>query len=106
MGIRMGGTSMQKFMTGVAAVLVCSAFAYSVDSASAGWGGARGGHFHGFRGFYRGLYPYSLFGYPNYSYGGYYPYSLYNDAEPDCDFVWVNRTVKHKIVRRGIWTCR
>ena len=98
---------MHKFLNGVAAVLVCSAFgmAYPADSASAGGGGARGGHFHGFHGFYRGLYPYSLFGYPNYSYGGYYPYSLYNDAEPDCDFVWVKRTVKHKTIQRGVWKC-
>src|ERR1700730_16571802 len=102
MGIGAGGAAMHKFLNGVAAVLVCSAFgmAYPADSASAGGGGARGGHFHGFHGFYRGLYPYSLFGYPNYSYGGYYPYSLYNDAEPDCDFVWVNWTVKPKIISR------
>jgi hypothetical protein len=93
---------MHKFMRGVAAVLVGAAFgvAYPADRALAG------GHFHGFHGFYRGLYPFSLFGYPRYAYGGYYPYSLYGDTEPDCDFVWVDRTLKHKIARRGIWTCR
>ena len=99
---------MHKFMSGLVAVLVCSAFCMAdlAQGAPAGWRGARGGHVYGFRGFYRGLYPYSLFGYPNYSYGGYYPYSVYENAEPDCDFVWVKRTVKHKTVRRGIWTCR
>jgi hypothetical protein len=104
---------MHKFMSGVAAVLVCATFgmANPANSAPAGWGGARGGgvfhggRFHGFRGFYGGVYPYSLFGYPRYSYGGYFPYSIYEDNEPDCDFVWVKRTVKHKTVRRGIWTC-
>ena len=71
------------------------------------------GGYHAFRGvgafhgFYRGLYPYTLFGYPNYySYGGYYPYySNYEDYGPDCHFVWVKRTVKHKTVERGIWRC-
>jgi hypothetical protein len=61
--------------------------------------------YHGYGGFYRGLYPYTLFGYPNYnSYWG-YPYSLYEDGSPDCLFEWPKRTVKHKAVQRGVWTC-
>jgi hypothetical protein len=109
----------------VAAVLICSIFgmAHSANSAMmghgigfahAGVGGFHslhgGGPFYsghrGFNGFYRGLYPYTLFGYPNYySYGGYYPYSIYEDVGPDCRFVWVKRTVKHKTIERGIWRC-
>jgi hypothetical protein len=110
---------MHKLMRGVAAALICATFGMADSSPAAaagrgvgfaGGGGAFHGagefhRFHGFRGFYRGIYPYSLFGYPNYSYGGYYPYSVYEDVEPDCDFVWVKRTAKHKVVRRGIWTC-
>ena len=61
--------------------------------------------FHGYHGFYRGLYPYTLFGYPNYnSYWG-YPYSLYEDDSPDCRFEWPKRTAKHKTVQRGVWIC-
>jgi hypothetical protein len=116
---------MHRLISGVAAALICSAFALANPSIAAaagrvGGGFARGGGafhafhggggfhafhggggFHGFHGFYGGgigLYPYSL-------YGGYYPYSLYEDDYPDCHFVWVKRTVKHKIVGRGIWTC-
>ena len=105
---------MHRFMRGVAAsVLICSAFALANPPIAAASGrgvgfarGAGGFHaFHGFRGFYGGLYPYSLFGYPHSAYGGYYPYSVYEDNEPDCDFVWGKRTAKHKIARRGIWTC-
>jgi hypothetical protein len=92
---------MQWLMRGVAVGLMCatSMLAGSPPAAAAG-------RFHGgFPGFYRGLYPYSLFGYPGYRYGGYFPYSLYEDDGPDCRFVWVKRTVKHKVVQRGIWTC-
>jgi hypothetical protein len=128
---------MHKLISGLAAVLICSACGIADVANSAPFGrgaagaglarsggvfhGAGGFHgvgqfhgvaqfhggFHGVRGFYgRGLYPYTLFGYPNYhSYGGYYPYSIYEDSSPDCDFVWIKRTVKHKIVQRGIWTC-
>jgi hypothetical protein len=112
---------MHKLMGGLTAVLLCSAFALTDSplAAARGLGGgfARGaGGFHAFhgagpfhhgsRGFYGGgIYPYSLFGYPNYLYGGYYPYSIYEDSSPDCDFVWVKRTVKHKIVQRGVWKC-
>jgi hypothetical protein len=132
-GIRAGGFSMHKFMSGVAAVLI-SAFgmAGAADSAPIGRAGAGPGAgglhafhgagqfhapgqshaarqfrpgFHGYHGFYRGLYPYTLFGYPNYnSYWG-YPYSLYDDDSPDCRFEWPKRTVKHKTVQRGVWTC-
>jgi hypothetical protein len=115
---------MHKLMSGVAAVIICAAFSMAdlANSAPAGRGAAGGGGFargggafhgggfhgfhggggfHGFRGFYGGgigIYPYSL-------YGNYYPYSVYEDDYPDCHFVWVKRTVKRKIVRRGIWTC-
>jgi hypothetical protein len=140
---------MYKFMSGVAAVLICSAFgmaevANSAPIVRAGAGPGPGvGHaagvmhsaaglhafqgtgqfhppgqsyaarqlhpgfrsFHGYHGFYRGLYPYTLFGYPNYnSYWG-YPYSLYEDDSPDCRFEWPNRTVKRKSAQRGVWTC-
>jgi hypothetical protein len=94
---------MLKLKRSTIAVLLCSAFgvATPADGAGAGWRGAHG--FHGPRGFY-GLYPYTLFGYPNYRYGGYYPYSFYyQDNEPDCDFVWTNRASKRK--GRGVWTC-
>jgi hypothetical protein len=89
---------MHKFISGVAAVLICSAFGMA--------GVAHGaGGFRGFHGFYRGFYPYTLFGYPNYySYGGYYPYSLYEDDSP-CRFEWPKRSVKHKTAQRGVWTC-
>ncbi len=91
--------SMRSLMSGVAAALVCATFA------SAGFPvAAAAGRLGGFHGFYRGLYPYSLFGYPRYSYGGYYPYSLYEDEGPNCRFVW-KRTAKRKTVQRGIWTC-
>jgi len=97
---------MRKLKRGVIAVVICSAFGVAglADGASAGWAGARGYHaFHGLRGFY-GRYPYTLFGYPNYRYGGYYPGSFYyQDNEPNCDFVWANRTTKRK--GRGVWTC-
>ena len=97
---------MLKLKRGTIAVLVCAAFGVVAlaDSAGAGWRGAHEFHaLHGLRGFY-GLYPYTLFGYPNYRYGGYYPYSFYyQDNEPNCDFVWTNRSSKHK--GRGVWTC-
>jgi hypothetical protein len=95
---------MHKFRRGAIAVVVCSAIGLGglAGSASAGW--AHEFHaYHGLRGFY-GLYPYTLFGYPNYRYGGYYPFSpYYQDNEPNCDFVWANRTTKRK--GRGVWTC-
>jgi hypothetical protein len=103
---------MHIFMSSVAAVLICAAFGMADVASGApigrggafyGPGGLRAG-LHGYRGFYGGLYPYSLFGYPHSSYGGYYPYSIYLDNEPDCDFVWAKRTAKRKSVR-GIWTC-
>jgi hypothetical protein len=103
---------MHKLISLVAAVILCSAFALAQPAAARGGfahsgGGFHGFHsgfggFHGFHGFYGGLYPYSLLrGY----YPGNYPYSVYEDDGPDCDFVWVKRTVNHKIVRRGIWKC-
>ena len=99
---------MHKFMRGAVVVLICSAVGVAglPNSASARWSGARGFHsFRGLRGFYR-LYPYTLFGYPNYRYGSYYPYyPYYEDNEPNCDFVWTKRTAKHKTTGRGIWTC-
>ena len=134
---------MHKFMSGVAAVLICSALgtAGAADSAPIGRAGAGHGPgvarapgvshpaggvhafhgvgqfhpagqlysgyrgLHGYHGFYRGLYPYTLFGYPNYnSYWG-NPYSLYEDDSSDCRFEWPKRTVNHKTVQRGIWTC-
>jgi len=95
---------MHKLRQGAIAVVVCSAIGLGglAVSASAGW--AHEFHeYHGLRGFY-GLYPYTLFGYPNYRYGGYYPFSpYYQDNEPNCDFVWANRTTKRK--GRGVWTC-
>ena len=95
---------MHKLRQGAIAVVVCSATGFGglAGSASAGW--AHEFHaYHGLRGFY-GLYPYTLFGYPNYRYGGYYPFSpYYQDNEPNCDFVWANRTTKRK--GRGVWTC-
>jgi hypothetical protein len=98
--------SMHKLKRGAIAAVICSAFGMvgMANRASAGWAGGHGFHaFHGLRGFY-GLYPYTLFGYPNYQYGGYYPSSLYyQDNEPNCDFVWANRTTKRK--GRGVWTC-
>ena len=72
-----------------------------------GGGGFRGGELHGglrgFRGFHgRGvgpdLYPYSW-------YGDYDPYPFYEEDYPDCQFVWGKRTVKHKAIQRGVWTC-
>jgi hypothetical protein len=84
------------------------------EGGGAGRGGGfafHGGGFRGFHGFYDGgIYPYSLLGgyYPRYLYGSrypYYPYSIDENDEPDCDFVWVGRTAKRKIVRRSIWTC-
>jgi hypothetical protein len=84
---------MLKLKRGTIAVLVCAAFGVVAlaDSAGAGWRGAHEFHaLHGLRGFY-GLYPYTLFGYP------------YQDNEPNCDFVWTNRSSKHK--GRGVWTC-
>jgi hypothetical protein len=95
--------SMRKLKRGAIAVVICSAFGMvaMTDSASAGFHGYH--RFHGPYGFY-GLYPYTLFGYPNYRYGGYYPNSFYyQDNEPNCDFVWANRTTKRK--GRGVWTC-
>jgi hypothetical protein len=103
---------MHKLISGVAAVFLCSAFALADSAAAFGRGGFGhgGGAFHhglyglhGLHGFYGGgIYPYSLLGgyYPRY-----YPYSFYEDDGPDCDFVWVKRTVKHKIAQHGIWTC-
>ena len=95
---------MHKLRHGAIAVVVCSAIGLGglPGSASAVW--AHEFHaYHGLRGFY-GLYPYTLFGYPNYRYGGYYPFSpYYQDNEPNCDFVWANRTTKRK--GRGVWTC-
>jgi hypothetical protein len=95
---------MHKLRQGAIAVVVCSAIGLGglAGSASAGW--AHEFHaYRGLRGFY-GLYPYTLFGYPNYRYGGYYPFSpYYQDNEPNCDFVWANRTTKRK--GRGVWTC-
>jgi hypothetical protein len=90
--------SMRSLMSGVAAALICAGFALA-DSSVAATAGRFPGGFHGY---YRGLYPYSLFGYPRYSYGGYYPYSLYED---DCRFEWPKRTAKRKAVQRGVWTC-
>jgi hypothetical protein len=103
---------MHIFMSGVATILICAAFGMAdvASGAPIGRGGAFYGPgglhagFHGHRGFYGGLYPYSLFGYPHSWYGGYYPYSIYVENEPDCDFVWAKRTAKRKSVR-GIWTC-
>jgi hypothetical protein len=95
--------SMRKLRRGAIAVVVGSALGLLglAGSACAGWASGHG--FHGLRGFY-GLYPYTLFGYPNYHYGAYYPYSpYYRDNEPNCDFVWANRTTKRK--GRGVWTC-
>jgi hypothetical protein len=111
-GMQVGDISMCKLVGGLAAVLLWAAcvLAYPSD-AGAGAGGSYafhgGGRFHGgFHGFYRGLYPYTLFGYPNYySYGGYYPYSFYEDDSSDCRFEWPKRSVKHKPARRGVWTC-
>jgi hypothetical protein len=95
---------MHELRRGAIAIVVCSAIGLGglAGSASAGW--AHEFHaYHGLRGFY-GLYPYTLFGYPNYRYGGYYPFSpYYQDNEPNCDFVWANRTTKRK--GRGVWTC-
>jgi hypothetical protein len=101
-----GGFSMHKFMSGVAAVLICSAFGMAGVANSAPFGRAHGAAgLRGYHGYYRGLYPYTLFGYPNYnSYWG-YPYSLYQDDSPDCRFEWPKRTVKHKTIQRGVWTC-
>lgn len=100
---------MHKLISGMAAVLLCAAFAMADCSiAAAGGRGLFHRGLHGFHGFYGGgIYPYSLLGgyYPGYLYGNYYPYSVYENDEPDCDFVWVKRTVKHKTVRRGVWTC-
>ena len=100
---------MHKLMSGLTAVLLGAAFAATDSSAARAAGGFHSFHgqlHHGVRGFYGGgVYPYSLFGYPNDGYGGYYPYSIYEDGSPDCDFVWVKRTVKHKIVQRGVWKC-
>jgi hypothetical protein len=68
-----------------------------------GFGGFHGGlGFHGFRGFYGG---YGGGYYAPYFDGDDYPYSLYEDEGPDCHFVWVRRTVNHRVVRHGIWTC-
>jgi hypothetical protein len=104
---------MHKLLDRAIAGLVCVTFGLAASSIAAAAGpgafhrGAGGFHaFHGgFRGFNRGLYPYSLFGYPGYSYGGYFPYSIYEDDGPDCRFEWPRRTAKHKVVQRGIWTC-
>jgi hypothetical protein len=103
---------MHKHLNRMVAGLVCMTFGLAASSiaAAAGpgaWHHAGGFHaFHGgFHGFGRGLYPYSLFGYPGYSYGGYFPYSIYEDDGPDCRFEWPRRSAKHKGVQRGIWTC-
>jgi hypothetical protein len=96
---------MLKLKRGTVAALICAVGVVALsDGACAGWSGAHGFHaYHGPRGFY-GLYPYTLFGYPNYRYGGYYPNSFYyQDNEPDCDFVWAHRLSKRK--GRGVWTC-
>jgi hypothetical protein len=106
-GIRAGGSSMYKFMRGVAAVLICSAFGMAGVANSDPIGRVHNvSGLRGFHGFYRGFYPYTLFGYPNYhSYGSYYPYSLYEDDSPDCRFEWPKRAVKRKTAQRGVWTC-
>jgi hypothetical protein len=100
---------MHKLLNCATVALVCAIFGLAASSipAAAGAFHSSGIHaFHGgFRGFNRGLYPYSLFGYPGYKYGGYYPYSIYEDDGPDCRFEWPKRTVKHKPAQRGIWTC-
>jgi hypothetical protein len=93
---------MHRLISRMAAVVLCAAFAVADCSvASAGRRGLFHSGLHGFRGFCGGgIYPYSLLGcYPRYLHGSYYPYSFYEDDAPDCDFVWVNRTVKHKIVQ-------
>jgi hypothetical protein len=110
-----------RIISALAAVLLCVAFAVANPSGAAAFGHGGFGHggfafrgggfggfhafhggfgFRGLRGFYGGGY------YAPYFYGD-YPYSLYEDEddEPDCHFVWVKRTVKHRIVRHGIWTC-
>ena len=101
---------MHKFIVGVAAVLIGSAIGLAgvANSASIGHAGFRSYHgypgYPGYPGYYWGLYPNTLFGYPNYnSYWG-YPYSLYED-DSGCRFEWPKRTVKHKAVQRGVWTC-
>jgi hypothetical protein len=91
--------SMRSLMSRAAAALICASLALAGSSAA-----AAAGRFGGFHGYYRGLYPYNLFGYPRYSYGGYYPYGLYQDDGPNCRFVW-KRTTKRTAVQRGIWTC-
>jgi hypothetical protein len=102
---------MHKLTSGLTAVLICAVFALADSSLARAAGGFHAFHgagpfHHGWRGFYGGgVYPYSLFGYPDHGYGGYYPYSIYEDSSPDCDFVWVKRTVKHKTVQRGVWKC-
>jgi hypothetical protein len=99
---------MHRLISGMTAVVLCATFAVAGCSvAVAGGRGLFHSGLHGFRGFCGGgIYPYSLLGcYPRYLYGSYYPDSFYEDEGPDCDFVWVNRTVKHNIVRRGIWRC-
>ena len=118
---------MHKLISGVAAGLLCSMFTLANPSIAAAFGrggggfghgggggfhGGGGGGFHGFhggggfRGFhgggFRGFYGGGIGLYP---YGDYYPYSLYEDDDPDCRFVWVRQAVRHRIVRRGIWTC-
>jgi hypothetical protein len=66
-----------------------------------GGGGFRGGGF-GRRGFSGGGF---IGGYdPGYE-AGFYPYPDYEDLEPVCDFVWVRRVVRHKTVRRRIYSC-
>ena len=98
---------MHRFIVGVAAVLIGSAIGLAgvANSASIGHAGFRSYHgYPGYPGYYWGLYPNTLFGYPNYnSYWG-YPYSLYED-DSGCRFEWPKRTVKHKAVQRGVWTC-
>jgi hypothetical protein len=124
-GIRAEGFSMNRFMRGMAAVFVCSTFGAAdwANSAPIGGGTAAtgvarpgrvfhgpvhafhgGGQFYGFHGFYR-LYPYTLFGYPNYYSGSYYPYPFSEGDYPDCNFVWGKPTAKHKALQRGVWTC-
>jgi hypothetical protein len=95
--------SMRSLVRGVAAAVMCAAFVLADCPLAAAAGRFPAGFNGGFHGYYRSLYPYSLFGYPRYhSYWGYYPYSHYED---DCRFEFPKRTAKGKAVQRGVWTC-
>ena len=103
---------MRRLLSVAAAVLMFSGVAHGASRVRGAKAAPHGNAIH-VQGFYRvdpftdwpgfyHQYPYTLFGYPNYTPSIFPLYHEFEYPKSNCDFVWP----RHRTNARGVWTCR